>query len=257
MGDIVVRFPIVIALVHGPAQERPVPAEEAQFRIAAGEEDLEARGSPPGEEDGGGNTLTTHGAQSTLLAMTKILAIPGSARTESLNRRWLQVTARFAEESGAQVTVIDPREFELPLYDGDLEAAEGEPANAARLKALCAEHDGFLFACPEYNGSITPLLKNIIDWLSRPAGDEPMLAAFRGKTAGLIAASPGGLGGLRGLAHVRDILSGIGVHVIPDTVAIGGAHAKLDGDQVTDEGTEKRLRSLAAALAQTTSRLKA
>ena len=118
----------------------------------------------------------------------------------------------------------------MPLYDGDLEAKEGLPANARKLKELMKTHPGFLLSCPEYNSSITGVLKNAIDWASREEPGEAPLVCFRGKTAALMSASPGGLGGLRGLVTVRSILGNIGVLVIPDQVAVPKAHEAFGPD---------------------------
>lgn len=159
---------------------------------------------------------------------SRILAFAGSARTGSYNKQLIRVAAEGARKAGAEVTLIDLRDYPVPLYDGDLEAASGIPDNAKTLKEMFKSHDGLLLSCPEYNSSITPLLKNVIDWVSRPEEGEPPLAAFEGKVAGLVSASPGRLGGLRGLVHVRDILGNIDVLVIPDQVAVGQAHEAFD-----------------------------
>lgn len=189
----------------------------------------------------------------------RILAFAGSARRDSVNKKVLLAAAAGAREAGAEVTAIDLADYRMPVYDGDLEAAEGLPDNAHRLKDLCREHHGLLLACPEYNGSITPLLKNTIDWLTRPAGpDEPTLAAFDGKAAGLVSASPGALGGLRGLAHVRQILSGIRVHVIPQQHALAHAADAFDTHgQLTDPRTDAAVKGVGRALADTTVKLHA
>lgn len=189
----------------------------------------------------------------------RILAFAGSARQDSVNKKVLEAAAAGAREAGAEVTAIDLADYPMPLYDGDLEAAEGLPENAHKLKALFREHHGLLLACPEYNGSITPLMKNTIDWVTRPAdADEPTLAAFDGKAAGLVSASPGGLGGLRGLAHVRQILSGIRVHVIPQQYALAGAGKAFDAQgRLSDPGTEAAVQAIGRALAQTTAKLHA
>lgn len=159
-----------------------------------------------------------------------MLAFAGSVRRESFNARLARLAAREAEAASAQAVVLDLADFDLPLYNGDLETAEGLPAGAVRLKELFLAHDGFLIASPEYNGSISPLLKNAIDWVSRPVAGQPQLVWFRGKVAGLMAASPGALGGLRGLVHVRQILSGIGVIVAPGQHAIARAGTVFDGE---------------------------
>ncbi|NJM67203.1 MAG: NAD(P)H-dependent oxidoreductase [Acaryochloris sp. RU_4_1] len=162
------------------------------------------------------------------MAHAKILAFAGSARQDSFNQKLVKIAAEGARAAGAEVTHLDFRDLPLPLYDQDLEAASGLPANAVKLKTLMKAHHGFLIACPEYNSSITPLLKNAIDWASRPEPDEPALACFKDKVALLISASPGALGGLRGLVHVRSILSSIGVLVLPEQKAIGTAHQAFD-----------------------------
>src|SRR5574340_1703531 len=123
-------------------------------------------------------------------------------------------------ENGVDVTVIDLRDFAMPLYDGDLEQKEGLPSNALKLKDLMKSHHGFLISSPEYNSSISGVLKNTIDWASRQSDGEAPLACFNGKVAGIMSASPGGLGGLRGLVHVRAILENISVLVIPEQIAI-------------------------------------
>jgi NAD(P)H-dependent FMN reductase len=160
----------------------------------------------------------------------KILAFAGSARTDSFNKKLVKIAADGAKAAGATVTVLDFRDLPLPLYDEDLEAAEGLPANVLTLKSMMKASHGFLIACPEYNSSITPLLKNAIDWASRPEPNEPPpgLTCFREKVAVIMSTSPGGLGGLRGLVHVRSILSNIGVLVLPDQKAIPNAYQAFD-----------------------------
>ena len=163
----------------------------------------------------------------------------------------------MAREAGAEVTPLELADYPMPIMDEDLEAAEGLPANALKLKDLFKAHDGFLVSCPEYNGSITPLLKNTIDWLSRPREGEAQLACFGGKVAGLFGASPGGLGGLRGLVHVRAILSGIGTHVVPAQFALGGAHEAFNPDgSLADAAKAKAVRAVVDATVRTATRLK-
>jgi NAD(P)H-dependent FMN reductase len=153
----------------------------------------------------------------------KILAFAGSSRRESFNKKLLAIAVHGARDAGADVTHIDLADYSLPLFNQDLEADQGPPENATRLKKLFIATDGLLLACPEYNSSITPLLKNAFDWVSRQAPNESPLVAFTGKVATLMSASPGALGGLRGLVHVRSILGNIGVIVLPDQIAVGQA----------------------------------
>ncbi|NJP12280.1 MAG: NAD(P)H-dependent oxidoreductase [Leptolyngbyaceae cyanobacterium RU_5_1] len=182
----------------------------------------------------------------------KILAFTGSARTDSFNKKLVKIAIAGATAAGAEVTYLDFRDLPLPLFDEDLEAAEGLPENVLKLKALMKSHPGFLIACPEYNSSITPLLKNAIDWASRPApGDPPAgLVCFRDKVAVLMSASPGGLGGLRGLIHVRSILSNIGVLVLPDQKAISSAYQAFDQNgNLKDEKQRTDIHNLGSKLA--------
>ena len=182
----------------------------------------------------------------------RILAFAGSARTGSFNGKLVRIAARGAEEAGAVVELVDLRDYPMPLYDGDLEEREGIPENAVRFKALMTACQGLLIAAPEYNSSITPLLKNTIDWASRPAPGEKMLAAFLNKTAALMSASPGSLGGLRGLVHVRSILSNIRVLVLPDQVAVPGAFgAFADDGRLKDEKRQAAVEGLGRKLAET------
>jgi chromate reductase len=168
----------------------------------------------------------------------RILAFAGSARQESYNQKLVRIAAGAAQRAGADVTLLDLRDFPLPIMDQDREEAEGTPENARKLKQVMIEHDGFLIAAPEYNSSITPLLKNAIDWASRPAQNEPPLVAYQGKAAALMSASPGGLGGLRGLVHVRSILGNIGVVVLPDQVAVPRAFEAFAADGTLQDGKQ-------------------
>ena len=181
----------------------------------------------------------------------KILAFAGSTRRESFNKRLVRVAAEGAREAGAEVTLLDLAELPLPLFDADLEAAEGAPENARRLKELMIGHDGFLIASPEYNSSISGVLKNTIDWASRREEGEERLAAFAGKAAALMSASPGALGGLRGLVHVRAILGNLGVLVLPQQKAVPRAHqAFTDDGLLADPKMHSEVTALGARLTE-------
>jgi NAD(P)H-dependent FMN reductase len=159
---------------------------------------------------------------------------------------------------GAQVTLIDLKDFPLPVFDQDWEAEQGMPDNGVKLKKLFIDHDGLLIASPEYNSSITAVLKNAIDWVSRPAPGEPPLVAFRGKVATLMSASPGALGGLRGLVHVRSILGNIGVIVLPDQIAVAKAQEAFQSDgSLTDPKQQAGIEALGKTLASFLMKLKA
>lgn len=151
----------------------------------------------------------------------KLLAISGSCRKDSLNAKLLATAVGSALALGAEVTELDLRALELPIYDGDLEAAAGLPAGCLTLKQALNDHHGLLVASPEYNGFFSPLLKNAIDWASRPQEGRP--SPFAGKVAALVAASPGGLGGIRGLPAIRLLLGNLGVLVTPGQMSLPNA----------------------------------
>lgn len=181
----------------------------------------------------------------------KILAFAGSTRTDSFNKKLVKIAAAGAMENGADVTVIDLRDFAMPLYDGDLEQQEGLPSNAQKLKDLMLSHQGFLISSPEYNSSISGVLKNTIDWASRSSKGDAPLACFKGKVAGIMSASPGGLGGLRGLVHVRAILENISVLVIPEQIAIAKAHEIFNADgTLKDKKQEDQVKNIGAAVSK-------
>jgi NAD(P)H-dependent FMN reductase len=180
----------------------------------------------------------------------RILAFAGSTRRESFNKRLVHIAAKGAKDAGSEVTLIDLKDFPLPLFDQDLEAERGMPDNGTKLKQLFIDHDGLLIASPEYNSSITAVLKNSIDWVSRPAPGEPPLVAFRGKAAVLMSASPGALGGLRGLVHVRSTLGNLGVIVLPDQIAIAKAFEAFQSDgSLVDPKQQAGIEALGATLA--------
>jgi NAD(P)H-dependent FMN reductase len=166
----------------------------------------------------------------------RILAFAGSARRESLNRRLLGVAAAAVQQAGGEVTLIDLNDYELPLYHGDLEAAQGLPPAAGKLSAEIQAHAGLLIASPEYNSFITPLLKNTLDWCTRGEGDP-----FAGRAAAVVSASPGAYGGIRSLQHARHLLLHLGCHVVPSQCSLPRAHEAFD-----ESGGLKDKRSRAA-----------
>lgn len=187
----------------------------------------------------------------------RILALAGSLRAGSYNRRVLAVAADGARAAGADVTGIDLRDFPLPVYDADLESASGLPEAALALKERFRAAEGLLVASPEYNSAISGTLKNVFDWVSRPAPGEKPLACFKGKVAALCAASPGALGGIRGLASVRVVLGNLGVVLLPDQVALPKAAEAFDAEgSLLDPARRKSLLELGAALARATRALR-
>ncbi len=181
------------------------------------------------------------------MASIKIVAFAGSLRSGSHNKKLIRIAAAGARAAGAQVTDLDLRDVAMPLYDGDIEREQGLPPNAKLFKRLLVEHHGMLISSPEYNSAFPAVLKNAIDWASRPEPNEPALAAFKGKIAGLLAASPGQLGGVRGLAVLRSILSNIGVIVIPTQMAIARANEAFDEDgSLKDERQQAAIEAVGA-----------
>jgi NAD(P)H-dependent FMN reductase len=187
----------------------------------------------------------------------RILGFAGSARTESFNKKLVRIALRGAAKAGAETTFVDLRDHPLPLYDADEEEANGRPENAARLGDLMRAHDALLLASPEYNGFLSPLLKNTLDWLSRSPEASPDLSAFQGKVAALLAASPGPLGGLRGLRGVRELLANLGFTVLPGQITIRQSLKAFDASgELVDAGQGERVEALGAELADAAARWK-
>jgi chromate reductase len=185
----------------------------------------------------------------------KLLALCGSARRDSINGRLLALAVAAARASGAEVTECALTTDLLPLFDQDREAAEGIPAAAMELKVAFQAHDGLLIASPEYNGFFSPLLKNAIDWVSRPVAGAP--SPFAGKTAALFAASGGALGGIRGLPHLRLLLSNLGVQVAAGQMALAKAEQAYGADgRLADAGQQAMLEKCVADLLRLTAGLK-
>jgi chromate reductase len=187
----------------------------------------------------------------------KILAFAGSLRTQSWNKKLVKIAVNGAKAAGADVTYIDLRDLPMPIFDEDLEAKDGLHPNARKFKDLMLANDGLLISAPEYNSSITAVLKNSIDWASRPVPGEAPLACFADKVVSLMAASPGALGGLRGLVTVRSILGNIKCTVLPDQIAIPKAHEVFNPDgTLKDAKLQSSVEALGANVAKTLAKLK-
>ena len=165
-----------------------------------------------------------------MTASAKLLFFAGSSRTGSYNKRLAKLGAMIADANGIPATFADLGDYPMPLYNGDIEAAEGPPENARKFKALMQTHSGICIVSPEYNASITPLLKNTLDWVShtRDEGEAP-LQVFKTRVFALASASPGGMGGLRSLITVRTVLElGLFALVLPDQFAVPRANEAFD-----------------------------
>ena len=161
----------------------------------------------------------------------QLLIFAGSTRQQSFNRKLAHATAAIARDAGASVTVLELSDFDIPLYNADLEA-EGTPADVVRLKQALFDHSAWIICSPEYNGSYPALLKNAIDWASSPVAGDPVWSdgtlPFRGKVVGMASASPGALGGLRGQAHLAPLLLNLQCWLAPRAHAVGQAGEAFD-----------------------------
>lgn len=164
---------------------------------------------------------------------TPLLVFSGSTRAQSLNRQLAHAAGDIAVAEGAQVTRLNLADFDLPIYNGDLEA-KGTPRDAIRLKEILHAHPAWIISAPEYNGRYPALLKNAIDWASRPVVGDPVWAVgnkpFAGKVVGLLAAAPGALGGVRGLLHLAPLLMQLQAWVAPRQFALAKAGEAFDPD---------------------------
>jgi chromate reductase, NAD(P)H dehydrogenase (quinone) len=175
----------------------------------------------------------------------RILAMAGSARKQSLNRKLLALAVTRATQAGASVTTVNLGDLRLPLYDGDLESERGIPTEVRALRNAISESDGLMMASPEHNGSVTVLLKNALDWCSRPLDGQDGLLPFRGKPVAMFAASPSPFGGIRGASHLRGILAKMGALPLADEVLVPIATKVFDEQgQLIDPMTEKLMAAL-------------
>ena len=175
--------------------------------------------------------------------MIKLLFMSGSTREQSFNKKLARFATNYCQfDAGVEADFIDLKDYPMPIYNGDDEDRYGLPENAVLLKKRFAEANGFFISSPEYNSSISALLKNTIDWISRThiANEKPLIA-FQDKVCAISSISPGGLGGLRGLVSLRMILGNIGVHVIPSQVAIGSAFKAFDENNNLVDGAQKEM----------------
>lgn len=189
-------------------------------------------------------TETSH--RSTL----RVLAFSGSVRNASWNSLLLGIVAADLRSYGVAVEEISLRDYPLPLYDGDLEGKDGCPAEAVALRRLIKDHDGLLIACPEYNGSVTPALKNALDWCSRPGDGMGPLEPFRLKPSLIVGTSVGPFGGIRAIGHLRAILSKMGAAVIPEDLAVPNAGAAFSGERLADQSAADLAHRLAGLFGQ-------
>ena len=188
----------------------------------------------------------------------RILVFAGSAREASLNKKLARAAAKIVNEQGGEATFIDLRDYPMPIYEGDLEEREGMPEAARRLRDLFVSHPAFLIVSPENNGSIPSLLKNVIDWLSRDTEGKSGLEPYRGKIVALMAASPGAFGGVMALGHLRQSLTKLFAHVIPDQFPLPKAdQAFAEDGSLTQAWQQKAVLTVVGQLIETTKRMTA
>ena len=172
-----------------------------------------------------------------------ILFVSGSTRKGSFNTKLVKYSYNYAISIGLESKLIDLADYEVLIYQGDWEKENGVPQDVKKLKELFFNSKGFFISTPEYNGFFSPLLMNTIDWLSRPeTEEEASLKVFRNKVAMIAAASPGKLGGIRALPHLRLFLNNVGVNVLPNEMGIPFAMKNFNDDgNLLDEGLKKML----------------
>lgn len=182
--------------------------------------------------------------------MVKILALSGSYRKNSYNRRVLNIAVDGAREAGADVTLLELNDYPMPIFNADEVEKKGFDDAAYRFQDVLNEHAAFLIASPEYNGSLPGGFKNAIDWASRANDKYKMYEVFRGKTAAIMTASPGQFGGLRCLGDLRGVLTIMGINVLPSEIAVAFVGQKFDGDctEMIDEKMKHILKKLGAEL---------
>ena len=183
----------------------------------------------------------------------KILGFAGSLRFESYNKKALRVALQGAEKFGAQAEEVDLKALDIPLYNNDVELRLGIPKKVEELKKKIKEADGLLIATPEYNNSFSGVLKNTLDWISRPP-DEPIVTA--GKPTGLITASPGRFGGVRAAVSFRLMARSFKIILLNNEVQVANAGKVFEGNKIVDERVEKQLNDLGKEVVEWVDRLK-
>ncbi|MEM9372808.1 MAG: NAD(P)H-dependent oxidoreductase [Planctomycetota bacterium] len=190
------------------------------------------------------------------MSQIRVVVISGSLRRGSFNTMLACSVAKHISGSDVTIDEISLSELDLPMFSEDLEK-EGLPSSVLDLKARMSAADAMLIASPEYNGSVSGALKNAIDWATRPCEGEAPLQCFHGKVGALLAASPGRLGGIRGIRHLRVVLSSIGVLVIPNEFGLGAAHEAFDAEgSLKDESARDGALAVGEALVRTARALK-
>lgn len=183
----------------------------------------------------------------------KLLFFAGSAREDSYNKKLARLAAHIADANGIAATLADLGDYPMPIYDRDVEIRDGVPENARKLKSLMLVHEGIFIAAPEYNASITPLLKNTLDWVSRVREEgEPPLQVFKTRVFAIASASPGRFGGVRGLITLRQVLAvGLQALVIAEQVSVANAADAFDEKgHLKDKSQQEQVKTVVSKLAR-------
>ncbi|HSW73107.1 MAG TPA: NAD(P)H-dependent oxidoreductase [Chlamydiales bacterium] len=182
---------------------------------------------------------------STVFSQGKVLFFAGSTREGSFNKQLLQEAASLARQMDVEVNVVDLKDYTMPIYEADLEAKEGMPINAKKLRRKMVDCSTIVIASPEYNHSVSPLLVNILAWTSRSEQGGPSREAFKGKKFILLSVSPGQGGGARGLVHLRDMIEDVGGEVVKRQLSISNAHQAFNAEgRLKDKTSQKALKEL-------------
>jgi chromate reductase len=190
------------------------------------------------------------------MTVPRIIAFAGSARDGSHNRKLVHVAAQVARDAGAEVTLLELRDYPLPIYNADIETREGLPPNVGTLKELLYAHHGLLIASPENNASVSALLKNTLDWVSRPSGGPSDMVKLQGKVAAMLTATTGVMGGLRGLVALRAILQTLGVLTLPEQYGLSRAQDAFDAEgRLQDPAAQEAMARVVRRLVHVTSKL--
>jgi chromate reductase, NAD(P)H dehydrogenase (quinone) len=187
-----------------------------------------------------------------------ILAFSGSTRANSVNQKLLDIACAAATAAGARVVSLRLADYPMPFYDAELEQSGGLPRATRKFQQLLAQSDALLIASPEYNGGYTAVMKNTLDWSSRPdASGRPGIQLFSNKPVAILSASPGPLGGVRGQTGLRMVLEKLGALAIPQSFALGLSHDAFDSEnQLKDKNFEAQVRAVGEALVDVSAKLR-
>ncbi len=183
--------------------------------------------------------------------MAELIALSGSIRKESYNEKLAILAIQKARSAGIDAEYVDLRDYSMPIYNSDLDNPQTKPENVRKLRKIFIKSNKIIICSPEHNASVSPLLKNVIDWVSRKDIDDPKFShpEFRSKAIALLSASPGNFAGIRGLNHLRAVLNNLFAIVIPEQLCIPKAHEAFDNKgQLKNTAYENMLQDIITSL---------